>query len=155
MGKSLYYLIYVNNGERSELNLRGLALDSKDFIRIKGKRAVELFNDVMSVLDAYALEYNISKSNGKTIVELPADVGYAVLIYLLLTYNVKKPEKWLYFLEKLLAGKIPLSKYFNIFVDIAIDLSNLKYGHGSKKAIIKPDVARTVSSMIRILVKNL
>jgi len=155
MGKSLYYLIYVYNGERSELSLRGLAPDSKDLIRVKGKRAAELFNGVMSVIDAHALKYNISKIKNKTVVELPADVGYAVLIYLLLAYNVKEPKKWLYFLERLLAGKIPLSKYFNIFIDIAIDLSGLKYSHRGGRAVIKPGVARTVSSMMRILVKNL
>ncbi|MGC8988010.1 hypothetical protein [Infirmifilum sp.] len=155
MGKGLYYLIYVGDGERGVLSLRGLTPDSRDFIRISGKRSAELFNGVMSVIDAYALKYSISKDGDKTVVELPADVGYAVLIYLLLTYSAKEPNKWLNFLERLLAGKAPLSKYLNVFVHLAIDLSNLKYGCGGRGAIIKPTAARTVSSMMRVLIENL
>ncbi len=155
MGKNLYFLIYVNSGKRSELALREPTPDSKDFIRIRGERASEMFNGIMSVLDAYALKYNASKSGNKIIVELPADIGYAVLVYLLLTYNVREPKRRLHFLERLLAGKIPLSKYLNIFIDMAIDLSDLKYDHGRRKTVIKPDVARTISSMMRILVENL
>jgi hypothetical protein len=155
MSKSLYYLMYINNGERSELTLREPTLDSKDFIKIRGKRASELFNGIMSVIDAYALKYNILKNNNKTVVELPADIGYAVFVYLLLTYNVRKPKKWLYFLEKLLAGKVPLSKYLNVFISIAIDLSDLKHDHEYRETIIKPGEAKIVSSMMRILIKDL
>ena len=155
MGKNLYFLIYVNSGKRSELALRELTLDSKDFIRIKGERASEMFNSIVSVLDAYALKYNALKSGNKIIVELPADVGYAILVYLLLTYSVREPKKWLHFLERLLAGKIHLSKYLNVFIDMAIDLSDLKSDHGCRRTVIKPDVARTVSSMMRIFAEKL
>jgi len=155
MSKSLYFLIYVDSGKKSELALREPTIDSKDFIRIKGKRVSKIFNSIMSVLDAYNLRFNISKSGNKIVVELPADIGYAILVYLLLVYNAREPKKWIYLLERLLAGKIPLSKYFNIFIDMAIDLSDLEYDRGSRKAVIKPSAARVVSSIMRVLIKNL
>ena len=155
MSKSLYYLVYIDNGGKSELALKEPTLEARDLIRIRGTRASEIFNSIMSVLEAYALKYNAMKSGNKIVIELPADLGYAVLVYLLLTYNAKKPSAWLYFLERLLAGKVPLSKYLNVFINMAIDLSDLKYYNEHRKVIIKPDVARIISSMMRVLVKNL
>ncbi len=155
MGKNLYFLIYKTSGKRIELILREPTLDSKDFIKVRGKRANKLFRSIISVLDAYALEYDISRSGNKVIVELPADVGYAVLLYLLLAYSSKNPEKYTFFLERLLGGKIPLFKYFNVFIDMAIDLSDLKSSSGRRRTVIESVAARTVSSMMQILVRSL
>jgi len=155
MSKSLYFLIYRARGKKSELSLRVSTLDSKDFIRIRGVRANKLLRSIASVLDAYALKYDIMERGNEVIMELPADIGYAVLIYLLLVYSVKEPEKHACFLEKLLSGNIPLSKYFNVFIDMAIDLSDLKGVSKRKRTIVEDIAARTVSSMMRILIKNI
>lgn len=155
MSKNLYFLIYKTSGKRTELILREPTLDSKDFIRIRGERANKLFRNITSVLDAYALKYGISKRGKEVLVELPADVGYAVLLYLLLAFNTRRPGKYVFFLEKLLAGKIPFVKYFTVFVDMAIDLSDLKTSKGHRGAVIKGNVARTISSIMQILVKNI
>jgi len=155
MSRSLYFLIYTHNSRKDELSLREPTINSKDFIKMRGKRVGKIFNDVMSVLNAYSLKFSISRSENKVIVELPADVGYAVLVYLLLVYGAKEPGKWLYFLEDLLAGKIPLSKYLNMFVDMAVDLSSLDHNYKHRGIVIKPGVAKLVSSMMRMFVKNL
>jgi len=148
-------LIYTHSSRKSELTLREPTIDSKDFIKIRGKRADEIFSDILSVLNAYSLKFSISKNGDRVIVELPADVGYAVLIYLLLVYGAKEPRKWLYFLENLLAGKIPLSKYLNVFVDMAVDLSELNHGYKRRGIVIKPEAAKTASYMMRMFINNL
>jgi len=155
MSKNLYFLVYKTDGKRTELILREPTLDSRDFIRIRGERANKLFKSIISVLDAYALKYDVLKSGDEIIVELPADIGYAVLLYLLLTYNARKPEKYTSFLERLLAGKVPLSKYFNIFIDMAIDLSDLKSSSRRRRTVVEGTAAKTISSMMQILVRNL
>jgi len=151
MGKSLYFLVYLNNGKRSELSLRTPTIDSRDFIRVRGVRATKLFNSITSVLDAYSLKYGVSKDNGRVIVELPADVGYAVLVYMLLAYGTNKPDRYLFFLEKLLAGMIPLTNYLITFVNIAVDLSDLKSDGRHKKATVDHNSAKIVSQMMRTL----
>ncbi len=155
MGKNLYFLIHRSGNKRAELVLREPTLDSKDFIRIRGERANKLFKNIISVLDAYALKYGFSKSSNKVIIELPADVGYAILLYLLLTYNSRNPQRYTFFLERLLGGKIPLSKYFNFFIDMAIALSDLKAGSSRRRTVIIDVAARTISSMMQILIKGL
>jgi len=147
-------LIYKRSCERAELILREPTLNSKDFIRIRGERASKLFRNIISVLNAYALKYNVLKRGNEVIVELPADIGYAVLLYLLLAYNSRNPEKYTFFLERLLAGRVPLFKYFNIFIDMAVDLSDLK-SNSMRRSTIEDDVAKIISSMMQILVKNL
>jgi len=155
MGKSLYFLVYLDNKKRSELSLRTPTIDSRDFIRVRGARATKLFKGIISVLDAYSLEYDVLKDNGRVVVELPADVGYATLIYILLVYSTKEPERYLFFLERLLAGKIPMTKYLNTFIDIAIDLSNLKSSGGRKEATVDRNSAKTVSQMMRTLLEHI
>jgi hypothetical protein len=73
-------------------------------------------------LDAHAIKYGISKIGNRVVLELPADIGYATLLFTLLTYNVRNPERYSIFLEKLLAGRIPLSKHLGVFIDIAVGL---------------------------------
>jgi len=148
-------LIYTHNNRKGELALREPTINSKDFIKMRGKRTVKIFNDVMSVLNAYSLKFSISRNGNKVIVELPGDIGYALLVYLLLVYGAKEPGKWLYFLEDLLTGKIPLSKYLNMFVDMAVDLSGLDHNYKRKGIVIEPVVAMLVSSMMRMFIKIL
>jgi hypothetical protein len=155
MGKSLYFLIYKEDSRGAKLALREPTLDSKDFIRIGGKRASKLFRNIISVLDAYALKYSISRRNDEVVIELPADIGYALLLYLLLAYNSRNQEKYTFFLERLLVGKIPLSKYFDLFINMAIDLSDLKSSGRRRRSVIESATARTISSMMQVLVKNL
>jgi len=155
MGKCLYFLIYSTNSKGDELSLRTPTIDSRDFIRVRGARATKLFKNIISVLNAYSLEYGLSEDNGRVIVELPADIGYATLIYILLVYSIKDPERYLFFFERLLAGKIPLTKYLNMFIDIALDLSDLKSTGRRKEVTVDYKSAITVSQMMRSLVEHI
>ena len=59
MSKNLYFLIYKRDSRRAELILREPTPDSKDFIRVRGGRASKILKNITSVLDAYALKYNV------------------------------------------------------------------------------------------------
>lgn len=155
MGKSLYFLIYEIRGNRAMLVLREPTLDSRDFIRIRGVRANKMFKNIVSVLDSYALKYSVSKEDSKVIIDLPADVGYAVLLYLLLAYNTREPEKYISFLENLLAGKVPLSNYLGLFVNMAVDLSDLKSRGARRRTAIIDTAAKIISSIMLTLIRSL
>ncbi|MCL7389668.1 MAG: hypothetical protein LZ173_07030 [Thaumarchaeota archaeon] len=155
MSKNLYYLIYRNKGRVPELTLRVLDLSLLDFIKVRGERASKMFNAIHNVINAYSIEYRASKDVNSVILELPADVGQAVLLFMLLAYNAKNPEKYVGFLEKLMAGKIPFSKYLGIFVDVAVNLSELRSGEEKHEVIIRPSVARGISIAMQSFVKVL
>jgi len=157
MSSALYYLIYKppkrSDKKDAELSLRELSLSSKDFIRIGGHRAYTIFGAISRVLNMYALKYNKRLLRQKTVIELPADVGYAILIYLLLTYGTTKPDNYLPFLEKMLAGKIPLSNYIATLVNLAVDLSEIK--GDKRRTVVSNKAARIISKILRILYKSL
>jgi len=155
VGKNVFFLVYTDKGERSTLSLRELSLDSRDFIKVRGARAREIFRSIMSVLDAYALRYNSLRRKNKTVVELPGDVGYAILVYLLLVYGARSPSRWISFLERLLAGKIPLSSYLSTFISLAVDISELKADNKPRKTVVRHEAAKVVSSIMRMLAKVL
>jgi len=142
MGKTLYFLVYSSGG----LELRVIELHSRPVVSIKGVRGAKVYKSILSVLDAYALHYDSYKDGGKTIVELPADVGYASLAYILFTYSVSDPEKYLSFFEKLLAGEIPLTNYLGTLINLAFDLSELE--EGKRDTTISESAAKTVSKMM-------
>jgi hypothetical protein len=156
LSKNLYYLVYKARGRRPELSLKVLDLDSRDFIRVSGVRASRIFKAVSTILDAYAIRYSVSKTGNRVVLELPADIGYATLLFTLLTYNVRNPERYAIFLEKLLAGRIPLSKHLGVFIDIAVGLSELETTiRKGREATINSRAARIVSKTIRSLINTI
>ncbi|MFP3190098.1 MAG: hypothetical protein RXR31_02000 [Thermoproteota archaeon] len=157
MSKNLYYLIYRSGGRVSALSLRVLDFSLFDFIKVKGKRADKIFDAIHRVIDVYGIEYRATKDAESVVLELPADVGQAILLFMLLTYNAKDPEKYVSFLEKLIAGRIPFSKYLRMFIDIAVGLSELGNGNdeGSHEAIVRPSVARNISMAMQGFIKVL
>ena len=156
MSKNLYYLVYKARSRRPELSLKVLDLDSRDFIRVGGVRASRIFKVISTILDAYAIKYGISKIGNRVVLGLPADIGYATLIFTLLTYNVRNPERYGVFLEKLLAGRIPLSKHLGVFIDIAVELSELETNiREGREATINSRAAKIVSKTIRSLIDAL
>jgi len=144
MGKHLYFLVY----ERGRLELRFPGLEARPAIIMRGVQADKAFRAVKSVLDGYALKYDVDQVGGKTVVGLSADVGLAVTMFMLFAYGAD-PERCVGFLEKLLAGQIPLSGYFSKFFDMAADLSDLDGGR--KEATISEGAAKVVSKMMRTL----
>jgi hypothetical protein len=155
MSKNLYYLIYRDKVKVPELALRILDVSLLDFIKVRGEKANKMFTTIRRILNSYGIEYKVSKEAESAILELPADIGQAILLFMLLTYNAKDPEKYVSFLEKLIAGKIPFSKYLGMFVDVAVGLSELENKEGKREAIIRPIVARNISMTMQSFVKIL
>jgi hypothetical protein len=155
LSKNLYYLVYKARSKKPELSLKVLDLDSRDFIKVSGVRASRIFKVISTILDAYAIKYSISKTSNRVVLELPADMGYATLLFTLLTYNVRNPDKYIVFLEKLLAGRIPLSKHLGVFIDIAVGLSELETTSRSIKTTVSTRAARIASKAMRTLIDAL
>jgi hypothetical protein len=155
MSKNLYYLIYRRRGRVSELALRILDLSLKDFVKFRGERANKILATIHRVIDAYGMEYRATKDAESVVLELPADVGQAILLFMLLIYSAKDPERYASFLEKLIAGRIPFSKYLGMFIDVAVNLSELEDDEGSREVIIRPSVARSISIAMQSFVKVL
>jgi hypothetical protein len=155
MSKNLYYLIYRGKVKVPELALRVLDVSFLDFIKVRGEKANKMFAAIHRVLGAYGIEHRVSKEAESVVLELPADVGQAILLFMLLTYNAKDPGKYVSFLEKLLAGKILFSKYLGMFVDVAVGLSELGNNEEGREAIIRPVVARNISMAMQSFVKVL
>lgn len=155
MSKNLYYLVYKARSKKPELSLKVLDLDSRDFIKVSGVRASRIFKVISTILDAYAIKYSISKTGNRVVLELPADIGYATLLFTLLTYNARNPDKYIVFLEKLLAGRIPLSKHLGVFIGIAVGLSELETTSRSIKTTVSTRAARIASKAMRTLIDAL
>jgi hypothetical protein len=155
MSKNLYYLIYRRRGRVSELALRILDLSLKDFVKFRGERANKILATIHRVIDAYGMEYRATKDAESVVLELPADVGQAILLFMLLIYSAKDPERYVSFLERLMVGRIPFSKYLGMFIDVAVSLSELEDDEGNREVIIKPSVARSISIAMQSFVKVL
>jgi hypothetical protein len=153
---SIYSLVYKYSRRKPKLSIRILSdTATRDFLVIRGKRAAEILKIMITVLDAYAIRYNVVKSSGEDIYELPADVGHASLIFMMMVYSARKPDKHVSLYEKLLAGKIPLSIYLKAFIDIAVELSETAGRTKKQKTILNARVARSLSPIIRDLVELL
>jgi hypothetical protein len=155
MSRNLYYLVYRGKVKVPKLALRVLDVSFLDFIRVRGEKANKMFTAIHRVLGAYGIEHRVSKETESVVLELPADVGQAILLFMLLTYNAKDPGKYVHLLEKLIAGKIPFSKYLGIFVDVAVGLSELGNNEGRRETIIRSAVARSISKAMQSFVKVL
>jgi hypothetical protein len=137
---SIYSLVYRYSRRKPELSIRILSdTVTRDFLVIRGEKATGILKTMITVLDAYAIKYSVVKSSGEDIYELPADVGHASLIFMMMVYSARKPDKYVSLYEKLLVGKIPLSIYLKAFIDIAVELSGTA-GH-IKKAENNPERA--------------
>ncbi len=156
MGKGLYYLVYKDSSSKAILSIKEISINSRDLLRIGGLRAKATYKVIMDVLNTYALKYDVHRDVEKSreYIELPGDLGYAILIYMLLTYSCRDPLKYTSFLEQLLTGKIPLTVYLVHFVNLAIDLSEL-YRLERGRTIIHPKSAKTVSKMLQILYQHI
>jgi hypothetical protein len=151
MGRSIYFLVYKIR-KRPELSLRVLGVDSKDFIKVRGGRASSIFDIVSKTLNAHAIEYGVVKNEDEVILELPADVGYTVLLFILLVYSSKNLTEHAKLFEELLRGKIPFSKHLGMFIDIAAGLSDLRSIERKSNVVIHSSIAQEVSRTMQNLV---
>ena len=156
MASNIYSLIYRYSSRKPELSIRVLSdVATRDFLVIRGERASRVLKIMLAVLHAYAIKYDVTKSSGEEIYELPADVGHASLIFMMMMYSVRKPDKYVGLYEKLLTGEIPLSVHLKVFIDIAVELSEV-IGHSKKQnTILNARVAQSLSPIIRNLAELL
>jgi hypothetical protein len=92
---SIYSLVYRYSRRKPELSIRILSdTVTRDFLVIRGEKATGILKTMITVLDAYAIKYSVVKSSGEDIYELPADVGHASLIFMMMVYSARKPDKY-------------------------------------------------------------
>jgi len=156
VNKSIYSLVYRHLRKKPELSLRVLSeAVTRDFLVIRGDKATRILKTILTVLDAYAIKYNVTTSTNEEIYELPADVGHASLMFMMMAYSARKPDKYVSLFEKLLAGKIPLSIHLKVFVDIAVELSEVTSQVKKRRTILNGRVVRSLSPIMRDLAKIL
>ena len=156
MNKSIYSLVYRPLRKKPEISLRILSeATTRDFLVIRGNKATRILKTILTVLDAYAIKYNVTVSTNEEIYELPADVGHASLMFMMMVYSAKEPDKYVSLFEKFLAGKIPLSIHLKVFVDIAVELSEVASHVKKRRMILSGSVVRSISPIMRDLAKVL
>ena len=156
MNKSIYSLVYRPKHKKPEISMRILSeAATRDFLVIRGDKATRILKTILSVLDAYAIKYNVTTSTNEEIYELPADVGHASLMFMMMVYSARKPDKYVSLFEKLLAGKIPLSTHLKVFVDISVELSEVTSQVKKRRMILNGRVLRSLSPIMRDLAKIL
>lgn len=152
MGKPLYYLILEKNGGK-RLSIKTLSIDARDFLIVRGARAVKIFNTIKGVLDFYGLKYDLEKRDGKIVMGLAGDVGYAGLIYMFIAYSARDPGSYSSLLDSLLRGEAPISllSSFKSLIDAAVDMS---LNIDEKDAVVDEGIARAVSLTMRTALKR-
>jgi len=76
LASNIYSLIYRYSSRKPELSIRVLSdAATRDFLVIRGERASRVLKTMLTVLHAYAIKYDVTKSSSEEIYELPADVG--------------------------------------------------------------------------------
>lgn len=153
-----YYLFYKEsrNPKKCKIGIQYPGINSTPFIILGGKRAQEIFNFVIQLLDNSGLKYSIQKTRNNTIIELPLATGLATTIFLLSVYSSLRPLRYAATLEKMILGKIPLTKYFVTLTELSTELSNyLSDQKLSKKQTLTREAAKTVSKMLLQLIKGI
>jgi len=155
VNKSIYSLVYRPLRKKPEISLRILSeATTRDFLVIRGNKATRILKTILTVLDAYAIKYNVTMSTNEEIYELPADVGHASLMFMMMVYSAKEPDRYVSLFEKLSAGKIPLSIHLKVFVDIAVELSEVASHVKKRRTILSGRVVRSISPIMRDLAQE-
>jgi hypothetical protein len=156
VSRGIYSIVYRTLRKKPELSLRVLSeAAAKDFLVIRGDKATRILKNILTVLDAYAIKYSATASASEEIYELPADVGHASLLFMMMVYSAKRPDKYVSLFEKLLAGKIPLSTHLKVFVDIAVELSETTSRAKRRRATLDGRIIRSLSPIMRNLARIL
>ena len=156
VSKSIYSIVYRPLRKKPELSLRVLSeTATRDFLVIRGDKAAKILKNILTVLDAYAIKYGTTTSASEEVYELPADVGHASLLFMMMVYSAKRPDKYVSLFEKLLAGKIPLSTHLKVFVDIAVELSEVTSRAKRRGTTLDGRIVRSLSPIMRDLARVL
>jgi len=157
--EGVYYLFYRDSktSKKCFIGIKYPGIDSTPFIIIGGRRSKEIYNFIIQLLDNNGIKYSIIENDNKKLLELPLATGLATSIFLLTVYSSLKPLKYATSLEKMILGKMPLTKYFVTITQLATELSNhleRKNMQYSKQALDR-EAAKTASKMLIQLIKGI
>jgi hypothetical protein len=154
-----YYLFYKEskNPKRCYIGIKYPGINSTPFIIIGGRRAKEIYNFIIQLLDNNGIKYSILMNNKKRLLELPLATGLATSIFLLAVYSSLKPLKYATSLEKMILGKMPFTKYFVTITQLATELSNYSERKNMKysRQTVDREAAKTTSKMLIQLMKGI
>jgi len=156
----VYYLIYVarKNPKYCQIGVKYPGIDATPLILMGGKRAKDVFDFIMQLLENHGLEYSVAQQGNERLVKLPWATGLATAVYLLTIYSTVRPLKYASILEKIITGHMPFMKNMVALTELAVPLSNYfedRNGHKSgPPRIVNRKAAKVVSRMLIELVSN-
>jgi hypothetical protein len=150
--KGFFYLIYNQN--KNELEIKFPSYNSTPFLRVKGRKAEKMYDALRNILDVHRLNSRIIKEGGIVTRELPAAVGLSVVIFMLASRNLLNPAKYLFIIEQMSNGSLPLSKYLADFVGLSIGLSAL-INKETHNQLVSPKAATIVGRALRKVLDGL
>lgn len=144
-----FWLIYVysNNPKKCMLGIKFPSIESRYYIILGGKRASELYNHILLTLDNNGVEYSVEKEGNKCFIKLPWSTGLAVAVFLLAVYAKRKPLSYIYILDKMIHGGMPLMRYLTGMVELALDLTEYTKDY-QRKQLVSHKSAKAISRAI-------
>jgi hypothetical protein len=147
---SYFYLVYSCN---RRLEIRFPSFRSTPLIAVRGSKAVRIYETLKNILDVYRLA-KVIKKGSDLILELPPAVGFSVVIYILASYNVPYYNKYIFVVEQMSKGELPISKHLTKFIELAIDLS-MYMNVEAKSQIVSRKAALLTAKALRVLLNGL
>jgi len=150
-----YYISLKKRGNHVEITYNIIS-DKSDaaFIKIGGKSASSVFNNIISVLARYGGCTPVKISGDETIYSIREDLGPIVGTYLILVRKARNVEKWNKFFYELIEEKyVGIIKAFTSFLEIAIEMSRYmnsrETGKRKKQYILNPRILNALSSALK------
>jgi hypothetical protein len=142
--------------KRSKLGIQYPGINSTPYIVLGGKTAKEIYDFILQLLDNNGIKHPIHRRKNYATIELPLATGLATTMFLLSAYSCVRPLRHAAFLERMILGKIPLTKYFVMLTELSTDLTNyLGAPNPSAKQTLNREAARTISKMLLQLMEAL
>ncbi|MCC6018970.1 MAG: hypothetical protein LM601_08060 [Candidatus Verstraetearchaeota archaeon] len=154
--KGEFWLIYVysNNPKKCMLGIKFPSIESRYYIILGGKRASELYNHILLTLDNNGVEYSVEKEGNKCFIKLPWSTGLAVAVFLLAVYAKRKPLSYIYILDKMIHGGMPLMRHLTSMIELALDLTEYLKNQQQKR-LVSHASARTVSKIMSEIITTI
>ncbi len=159
ISESTYYLILKKRSGGYEI-LYNIGSESNimTVLRLKGKNAGKIFNEIVGTLAKQGAAIPSSVSEYEQIYSVRDDLGPVVGAYLILIRRARNLEKWSRFFRLLLDGHyVGVAKSFSDFLEIAIELSKSlpESGSSRRKYTLSPIVVDALSSALKQFVDRI
>lgn len=158
----VYYLIYRDKGnpKRTYVGVRYPSGRATPLVVLGGKRAKDLYQFITQALENCGLKCPEVENKSEKLIKLPWATGLAASFFLLSVYSAKKPLKYAFAFERMMAGEMPLTRHLVSLLNLAIDLSRHFEGRGGRNAsyprqMISTKAAKTVSNMTAHLLESI